>query len=183
MKENNQMDERQVQINLKAMCFGGGFMTLCAIISMICKLVATQSLGWEFFALIGACAVIGIASHMMGDIEQPKDLFKRPLPTGSTKEERNLRKKNYALESLIFATACTVMDVLLFTFGQTETADLSLTQYLFPGLHTITAVALSAVFSFAVTFGLSYLFDYLYGEKFKVARYNKMIRELDSDDE
>ena len=28
MKENNQMDERQVQINLKAMCFGGGFMSL-----------------------------------------------------------------------------------------------------------------------------------------------------------
>lgn len=184
MKYNNdQMDERQLQINTKAICWGGGFLALCVIISMIWKIIATESLGWEFWALIGTSAVIGIASHLMGDIEQPKDLFKKPLPTGSTKEERNARKKNYALESLIFASVCTAMETLLFAFGEVEISDLSLAQHFFPTLNPTVAVIISAVISFAVTFGLSYWVDYLYGEKFTVARYNKMIRQLESDED
>lgn len=181
--ENTQMDERQLQINRKAMCWGGGFLALCVIIAMICKIVTKGDIGWEFFSLIGACAVIGIASHFLGDVQEPKDLFMKPLPAGSSKSDRKARKINYVLESLIFATVCTVMETLFFIFAEKENSDLSLVETLFPGFNPVLGILISAVISFAITFGLSYLVDYLHGEKFTVPRYNKMLAELDSDED
>jgi hypothetical protein len=182
MKMNNQMDERQVQINTKAMAWGYGFLCLCLIASMIYNLVTTESLGWEFWALIGACLVTIIARRFLGDVEQPRDIHNRPLPTGSSKEDRSRRKKDYCLQSLLFAAVCTAMDILLIGFGKDDVADLELTQLLLPGLNHWTAVAVSAVVAFVSTFLISYLFDYLIGEYYTVRRYNKMIAELDDDE-
>lgn len=182
-KQTEQMDERQLQINAKALCWGGGFLALCVIISMIWKLISTESLGWEFFALGGASLVIAISSNLMGNIEQPRNLFMKPLPTSSTKEDRKIRKLSYSLEGLTFASVCTVGEILFFIFAEKEGSDLSLVETIFPGFPPVLGVIISAVISFGITFGLSWVVDYLIGEKFIVARYNKMLSELDSDED
>lgn len=182
MKTNNQIDERQVQINLKAMAWAGVFLLGCMIVSTFVKIFTTDSVGWEFWAMLGAAAVAIIARRILGDVEQPKDIMNRPLPTGSSKEDRSRRKKDYCLQSLLFAAVCTAMDILLIGFGKDDVADLELTQLLLPGLNHWTAVAVSAVVAFVSTFLISYLFDYLIGEYYTVRRYNKMIAELDDDE-
>ena len=183
MKMNNQMDERQVQINIKAMAWGYFFLGLCLIAAMIYNIITTESLGWEFWALIGGCLVTIIARRFLGDVEQPRDIHNRPLPTGSSKEDRRLRHKNYAKESLCFAGGCTALTLLLISFGKDDTADLQLTQLLFPELNHWIAVAISAVLSFTATFVFSYIVDYLVGEFFTLRRYHKMIAQLEEDDE
>ena len=181
MKTNNQIDERQVQINLKAMAWAGIFLLGCIIVSMFIKIFTNDSMGWEFWAILGASVVAIITRRILGDVEQPRDLFNRPLPTGSGKEDRKRRKKDYCLQSLMFAAGCTGMDILLIGFGK-DVADLELTQLLFPGLNHWAAVAVSAVIAFASTFLISYVFDYLIGEYYTVRRYNKMIAELEDDE-
>lgn len=180
MKANNQIDERQVQINLKAMAWAGIFLLGCIIVSMLVKIFTTDGLGWEFWAILGASAVVFITRRILGDVEQPRDLFNRPLPTGNSKEDRSRRKKDYCLQSVMFASVCTGMDILLIGFGK-DVADLELAQLLFPGLNHWAAVAISAVIAFVSTFLISYLFDYVIGEFYTVRRYNKMLAELDDE--
>ena len=103
MKNNNQMDERQLLISIKAMACGFVFLLACIIISMFCNIFTTGEAGWEFWAMLSSTLVILIARRILGDVEQPRDLMGKPLPTGSSKNERQLRKKDYALQSLIFA--------------------------------------------------------------------------------
>ena len=130
---------------------------------------------------MGGCGVILLARRILGDVEQPKDLMGKPLPTGSSKKERQRRKKDYALQSLIFAAVCSGMDVLLIGFGKEENTDIAITQTLLPGLpHTVTVV-ITAVLTFAVMFLISYIFEYLVSEKYKVRKYNQMLAELDDD--
>jgi len=181
--KHNGMDERQMQINTKAMAIGGAFLSLCVAASMIYKVITTEDMGWEFWALIGTCLVLLSSRNLLGDVEQPKDMLGRPLPTGNTKEEKRLRKRDYALGGLLFGGVCAAMDVLLIGFGWDEVTDLELTELLFPGLGKIPTVALTAVIALVSMGLISYIFDYLVGEFFKVKRYNKMLSELESDDE
>ncbi len=183
MKTNNQIDERQAQINLKAMAWAGVFLLGCIIVSMFVKIFTADTLGWEFWAILGASVVAIITRRILGDVEQPRDIMNRPLPTGSSKEDRKCRNKDYCLQSLMFACICTGLDILLMCSGKEDVADLQLTQLLFPGLSHWTAVAVSAVIAFVGTFVISYIFDYLVGEYYTLRRYNKMISDLEDEDE
>lgn len=183
MKNNNQMDERQLQISTKAMACGFVFLFACIIIAMFYNIFTTGEAGWEFWAMLGSTLVILIARRILGDVEQPRNLMGKPLPTGSSKNERQLRKKDYALQSLIFAAVCTVMEVLLISFGKEENTDISITQTLLPGLPHLLTVVITAVLTFAVMFLISYSFEYLLGEKYKVRKYNQMLAELDADED
>ncbi len=174
------MDERQKQIQAKATACGYSFLCLCLVVAMTVKLIQTDEIGWEFFALLGGCAVIIIARRFLGDVEQPKDIWGKPLPLGSSKEDRRARKKDYALGSCIFAGTCAIMETLLIAFGKT-TSDLELTEFFFPALSRGAAIALSAVIGFVTMFLISYIFDYMISEHFKVKRYNKMLAELEDD--
>lgn len=178
---NNGLDERQQMINTKAVAAGGVFMMVCICVSMIWRLVTTEELGWEFWSLIGCCLVILIARRAMGDVQPPKSILDKPLPTGNSREERRFRKRDYACKSLIFAGTCAVMDVVLVWAGKEDVADLELVKALFPQLDMIWLVVLSAVLAFAVTFGISWVAEYLVGEH-TVKRYNKMLAELDEDE-
>ena len=181
MKQNNTMDERQKQINMKAAALGGAFLALCIIISMICKMITTEDIGWEFWALLDTCLVILISRNLLGDIEQPTDINNRPLPVGSSKADKRARKKDYTLRSLIFGAVCAVMDVLLVATGRDDVTDMEVAEILFPGLGKPATIAVTVVIAFTSMFLISFLFDYLIGEKFKVKRYNKMLAELEEE--
>lgn len=179
--QNNGMDERQQLINTKAVAAGGIFMTVCICTSMIWRLVTTEELGWEFWSLIGCCLVMIIARRAMGDVEAPKSILDKPLPTGSSREERSVRKKDYAWKGLIFAGVCAAMDVLLVCFGKDDVADYEVAELLFPQLSKPVTVAVTAVIAFVVTFAVSWLVDYLVGE-YAAKRYNQMLAELDDEE-
>lgn len=182
MNNNNPViDERQKLINTRAMANSGIFLALCLGAAMLYKVFTTDDPGWEFWALIGASFVSILSRRILGDIDEPKNISGKPLPTGSTKQERLTRRKDYALRSVIFAAACAVMDILLVAFGKTDNADYELAEYLFPTLSKGMTVALSAVIAFGSMFLISFLFDYLIGEFFKVKRYNQMLAALDED--
>lgn len=181
--KHNGMDERQMQINTKAMAIGGAFLALCVAASMIYKVITTEDMGWEFWALIGTCLVLLVSRNLLGDVEQPKDMLGRPLPTGNTKEEKRLRKRDYALGGLLFGGVCAAMDVLLIGFGWDDVTDLELTELLSPGLGTAATVAVTAVIALVSMFLISYGVEYFLGEKVTIRRYNKMLSELEADDE
>lgn len=179
---NNVIDERQQLINLKVCTAAGIFLALCLCVSMGYKLYTTGDIDWEFWALFGACLVAVIARRVFGDIEQPKSIGGKLLPTGSSKAEKRARRIDYALRSLEFAVVCTVMDILVVTTGRDEITDYEIAKTLFPTLGETETVVLIAVVSFVIAFIVSYIFDYIVGEKFKVKKYNKMIAELDGED-
>lgn len=183
MKNNYHMDERQLLISTKAMAWGFVFLFACIIVALFYNICTTGEAGWEFWAMLGSALVILVARRILGDVEQPKDLMGKPLPTGSSKKERQRRQKDYALQSLIFAAVCSVMDVLLIGFGKEENTDIAITQSLLPGLPHILTVVITAVLTFAVMFLISYTFEYLVGEKYKVRKYNQMLAEFDEDDD
>lgn len=183
MKRNNVPDERQKEIYRKACCAAYIFLVLCVGASLIYKVFTTESMSWEFWALIGCCLVMLITKRILGDVEEPKDVWGKPLPTGDSKQDKRARKKNYALESMFFALGMTVADVLLVATGTNDLEELELAEYLFPSLDRITTIVITAALAFVGAFIISFIFDYIIGEKFKVAKYNKMISELDAEDE
>ena len=153
------------------------------MIATIYKIVTTSEAGWELFAIIGSALVMLIARNIMGDIEQPTDYKNRPLPTGSSKPERIARIKNYAVGSFFFGLTFAVMDVLLMFFGEKELTDMELTEVIFPSLGKGATITVTAVITFVSMFIISFIFDYLIGEFYKVKRYNKMIAELDDEED
>lgn len=167
-QKNSVPDERQKLIFLKSAAITGGFLVLCVIASMIYKLIVTGDPGWEFWSLIGCSAVMLLSRRFLGDIEAPKDIMDRPLPTGSSKGERRIRKRDYALKSCIFALTWAVMDILLFAFGENELTDMELTEFLFPSLSKGATIAVTAVIAFVSMFVISYIFEYLICEKYKI---------------
>ncbi len=178
-----EMDERQQAITLKAIAFGGIFVVLCMIVAIAVDIVNTGDVGWEFWALIGASLVMLISRRVMGDVEAPKDMFNRPLPTGDSKEDRRERKKDYALQSLVFASAFAVMDLVLAGFGVEDLSDLEFIQAVLPSANHVTAVAVTVVFAFVSMFAVSYVCEYLIGEQYKVKTYNRMMAELDCEED
>ena len=174
------VDERQKQIRGKAGAIAGGFAICCVLAAMIYRMAKTDSIGWEFWCLIGTAFVYAIACRVFGDIEHPKSILNKPLPLGDTKEEKRIRKKDYAFGSAIFATACAVMDIILFSAGKEDMAEYEFIRSYFPSLDKTQTIVLTAVFAFVSMFLISYLFDYLVGE-YKVRKYNETMKELDED--
>ena len=177
------MDERQKEITQKAVVFGFFFLILCLLSATIYRIVTTGDAGWELFSIIGSSVVILLARRILGDVEQPTDLMNRPLPTGNSKADRQCRCKTYALGSLIFGLTFGVMDILVIKFGTAGTEELALTEYLFPQLSSGMTLTVTAIIAFTSAFLISFIFDYLVGEYFKVRRYNNLMAQLDAEEE
>lgn len=176
------MDERQSQITQKSIVVGFLFLVLCLLLATVYKIAKTGEAGWELFAMIGASMVVLISRRIMGDVEQPLDYKNRPLPTGNTKPERMSRIKNYLVNSVVFGAVFGVMDILLLLFSENEVSEQKLTQVIFPNLSEGLTLVVTAILAFAVMFTVSFVFEYLVGEFFKVKHYNKMIAELESEE-
>lgn len=177
------VDERQKQIRSKAGVVSGAFLLICIIISGIYNIAVTGDPGWELWALIGYPIVFGISCHFLGDIEQPRDVMGRPLPVGKSPSDKKARMKNYVLESVIFALACAVMDVILIGFGANDITEFELVKKIFPNMTHIPVVIITSVFSFIIMFLMSLLVEYLVDEKFRVPKYNKTMEALQNDDD
>lgn len=175
------LDERQQQITGRAILFGFIFLVLCLFASTIYRIVTTGDAGWELFAIFGASLVILISRRMMGDVEQPLDHRNRPLPLGDSKADKRVRRKSYLFGSVLFGAAFGVMDILLVAFGENENSDYELAQLLFPSLSKDLTIALTALIAFVSMFLVSFVFDSLVGE-WKVNRYNKMLSQLDNEE-
>lgn len=180
-KQTEVIDERQQQINCRAMANAGIFLGLCICASMIYKMVTADSMGWEFFAILGACVVVIISCRVMGDVEQPKDIMNRPLPVSDSKQDRRARKINYAIQSGLFALGFMVMDILLVGFGK-SVVDYELATVFFSSLGKGMTIAVTAVIALVFSFVGSYIIDYLVGEH-AVKKYNKMLAQLDAEDD
>ena len=142
-------------------------------------MASTGNPGWELWGLVGTCLVIVVANRIQGNIEQPKDMLNRPLPTGNTKTERRKRKIAYALDSGMYALTFAVMDITLFALGE-DVTDFQMVKENLPSLNRTWLVVITSVFAFVTTFLIFYVFEYLIGEKYKVRKYNKMIAQLDA---
>lgn len=179
---NLMMDERQSKIIDKSIVIAFVFLNVCLFIATIVRIVRTENIGWEFLAILGSSAVILISRRVMGDIEQPLDYRNRPLPTGKSAKERLVRCQNYAVGSAVFGLTFAVMDVLLMLFGENEFTDIELTQIIFPTLGKTETVVVTAILTFVAMFLISFIFDYLIGEFYKVRLYNKTMAQLDEDE-
>ncbi len=177
-----EQDERQQAINHKATTFGFAFLIVCLFVSTVYRVVTTDNIGWEFFAILGSCIVIWIARRFMGDIEEPRGINNQPLPLGDTKEDKKIRFKNYVMSSGIFGLSFAVMDILLIGFGKEDVTDYEFAKVLFPSLSKGTTIAVTAVIAFATMFAISLVGDSLIGER-KVKKYNRMLKELDDEDQ
>ncbi len=175
------VDERQKQIRKTAGVIAGAFLLVCFIGQGIYNIATTGDIGWEIWAIIGYTLIFSISCNVLGDIEEPRSISGRPLPTGSSKADRLARIKDYVFDSVLFALACAVMDVILIGFGAEDITDLEIIKLLFPSFNKTGIVILTCIFAFVTMFIISFIFDYLIGEKYKIAKYNKMIAELDED--
>lgn len=178
----NAMDERQSQITQLSIVYAFVFLIVCLLIATVYQIATTGDVGWELFGIFGASAVILLSRRLLGDVEQPLDYKKRPLPTGSSKADRRARCKSYAAGSVQFGLAFAVMDILLIAFGENEVSDYELAQIIFPDLSKGVTIAVTAMIAFVSMFLVSFVLDYLWGEFFKVRRYNKMMAQLDSEE-
>lgn len=124
-----------------------------------------------------------LASRKLGDVQPPKDWMGKPLPTGSSKKEKTKRRRSYVIESLLFGAIFGIMDIILFVFGKDELSDLELVSSIFPSLKGVALIAVTAAISFAVMFTVSFVFEYMVKEGFQVPRYNRMVAELEVDEE
>ena len=181
-KEIQTIDERQSKIINKSIVFAFIFLMFCLLIATVVRIIQTENIGWELFAIIGASAVILISRRILGDVEQPLDYRNRPLPTGKSFADRFARCKNYAVGSTMFGLTFAVMDIILILFGKHEITDLELTQIIFPSLGKTETVIVTAIISFVVMFIVSFVFDYIVGEFYKVRAYNKIIAKLEAEE-
>lgn len=185
-KSNRQkpiVDEREQLISMKSCIAGFVFVLVCLVVATVYDIVKYGEPGWEIWGFLGACLVIVIANRSLGNVEQPKDIFNRPLPTGNTKEERKKRFVAYVLDSLMFGAIFAVMDVIFFLGIEEDITDMEMAKTLFPNLGDVELIIVAVLIGFVSMFVISLVFDYLVGEFYKVRRYNKMLAELDNDED
>lgn len=182
MKNNEQLDERQVLIGQKAVGFAGIFLMICMGVATVYNIATKDSPGWEFWALIGACFVIIISKRILGDIEQPKSITGKLLPTDSSKKSKFIRIKDYCMQSVVFGLACAVMDILLMLFGEHDFVDAQLTEIIFPSLSKFPTVIITALLAFASAFIISFISEFIIGEFYKIKKYNKMLSTFEDDE-
>lgn len=180
-QSNPVMDERQREITGKALNIAGGFLALCMVIAVILDLILTGEPGWEFFALVGACLVFLIANKRLGDIQPPKSWCGKLLPTGDSREDKAIRRRSYLINSLLLGGVFGFMDVILYYGNKEYIADMAMVQELFPSLQPTVLMAITALLVFIIIFGISYLVEYLYHEKYELNAYRKMLADLDEE--
>lgn len=179
--ETVEIDERQKLIGLKTARVVLVFLLACLFAAMIVRLVRTDDLGWEFWALIGSCAVGAVTNRLLGNVEVPKSLLGKPLPTGNSRKDRVARCKNHLLESLIFSLACTAVDGIAIFFFAPDDEPVLPVQWA-SELNGTTGKLVVVASTFVIMLVVSFVVEYLIVEKIKLKQYNKMLADLDEDD-
>ena len=175
------MDERQLAIQGKVNGVALVFLMLCLITAAIYRSVTKGETGWELVALTACFPVMMLARRLYGDAETPHDYRNRPLPTGSTKQERWRRVRSYAMESLYFAVPMALISVGLQVLSPQDQDFLRFLKGLFPTLDRVPLIVVTALIVFAVFFAVAFLARYLVTELVLVRQYNRLLRQIDED--
>lgn len=155
-------DEREIQNNDKALAGAAVVSIICNFGLMIYGLVKDdlRTGGIALIQIILMGIVIAIIKRKKGDINIPTTISGKKVSTEMTKKGRLNRIGYCALESLGFCIGYTLIDVLL-------SSDLFI-----PGLAV----------QFVILFIVSFVFEFLL-LKSKVKKYNKLMAELENEDE
>lgn len=155
-------DEREIQNNDKALAGAAVVSMLCNAGLMVYGLISddlkTGTIAVVQLIIMGL--VVAIIKRKKGDVDIPTTISGKKVSTEMTKKGRLNRIGYCALESLCFCIGYTLIDVLL-------SSDLSI-----PGLAV----------QFVILFIVSFVFEYFL-LKSKVKKYNKLMAELEGDDE
>lgn len=161
---NKILDERQKE----AIGNAGVITTLITIfyllIEITYKYVSTKdilSCNWEIVLLIIISAVFAVAIRKQKELNLPKSIFGRTLPTEKTKAAYKRRLLSYFLNSLCFAVGITVFTVIFSRLGVDEVYSIY-----FLGLE------------FAGVFIGSFVLDYVWGEH-QCKKYNQWLETID----
>jgi ABC-type Fe3+ transport system permease subunit len=188
MKKNKEkknfklLDERQNQIVQKAFANGYVFLVVYLIGIILYKFATDGDPIWELIGVLASALIVVVSRRLMGDIEQPVDYLNRPLPTGSSKPEKQKRFKSYLINSIMFGLGFAVMDVILLLSVGYDFLEHEVIKEILPNVNNTLTIALSAIAVFAAGFIVSFIFEYLIGECYEVKRYNKMISQLDKEE-
>ena len=176
------MDERQMAIQGKANGVALVFLMLCLMAAAIYRSVTKGETGWELIALAACFPVMMLARRLYGDAETPRDYRNQPLPTGSTKRERRIRVRSYAIEGLYFAVPMALISVGLQVFSPQDQDFLQFLKGLFPALERVPLIVVTTLLVFGIFFAVAFLARYLVTELVLVKQYNRLIRQIDEDD-
>ena len=175
------MDERQQKIAGRAALVAYLFLILCLGTAAIYRACTTNDFSWEFFAIAGSILVFVFAKRIMGDIEPPKSLTDKPLPTGDSREEKRIRRRDHLAQALLFALIFTVIETPVVALSR-NAEGMPLIERFFPSLPYAAALALNAVYSFLLGFLISFLLIYL-GRTYCLKRYRRMCAALEAEAE
>lgn len=181
-KNTNVLDERQMQIRAKSTLITLVFLLVCLLVATICRIVTTDNIGWEFWVILASLLVMLFCNRVLGDVEPPKDIGGKPLPLGDSKEDKRARRKDYFIQSLVFALACAVMDVILIASGKDDLTDMDLAEMIFPNMGRIETIVVTAVIAFVSMFIISFAAEYIIGEH-RVKKYNRLMAKLDAEED
>jgi hypothetical protein len=161
---NKILDERQE----RSIGNAGGIISLITffylLIEITYKYVSTKdilSCNWEIVLLIIILFIFTVATRKQKELNLPKSIFGRTLPTEKTKAARKNRVISYSLSSLFFAVSIIVLTVVFSLLGVEEVYSILFLSLEFVGLFII-----------------SFILDYVLGEH-RCKKYNHWLETID----
>jgi hypothetical protein len=117
----------------------------------------------------------------MGDIQCPKGITNKPLPTGNTKEDKRKRHIDYLLETILFSGVITLMLVSVFVFSSAPKDTLVIQIFSFGGTYNaVSVVVICAIVFFILAAAVGYLSCFLVKED-EIIKYNQLCDELENE--
>jgi hypothetical protein len=163
-RRNEILDERQTQSIGNA----GGIITLITVfyllIEITYKYVSTKdilSCSWEIILLIIISVVFIVANRKEKELNLPKSIFGRILPTEKTKAAHKTRVISYFFKSLSLAVSLIFFTVIFSLLGVEEVYPIPL-----------------LVLQFAGIFIIFFVLDYIWGEHL-CKKYNQWLKNID----
>lgn len=178
-RKRNGMDERQKQINFKAISVGWGVLVICLCGEIIYKTLKEMNCAFEWIVLFASFLAVSVSRRIFGDIQCPRGFTGKPLPTGYAKADKKKRRVNYLLESLVFSGILTLILSLAIAFGTDTSGTLIIEIFSFGGTyHAISVFILCAVAFFILVTGIGFWACYMEKEQ-KLTEYNRICAELE----
>ena len=165
MNKNNVFDEMQTKVigDAGVVCTTVTFIYL--LVESVYKYIKTKdifSCTWELGLLILISAIFYLFVGRIKEMNVPKTVFGRELPTDKSKESKRKRRVSYLGEALVFSVA---LSVICFGFSNMGVDPMGYTEIL------IEAVGL---------FIVAGLINFIAGE-YSCNRYEKWIKSLDEE--
>lgn len=138
--ETKVLDERQTQAIGNAESLITLITFIYLLIEITYKYVSTKNIlncSWEIVLLIIIGIVFVVATRKQKELNLPKSIFGKTLPTEKSKSAHKKRLISYMVTSMFFACAFTVLTVIFSLLGVDEVYSIYLIGLQFVGLFII----------------------------------------------